>query len=58
MLVAEDWYTNDYPDEEESDRDAEEDLSGGELAQSNWSARALADVMTLIERRIPRGFGR
>ena len=27
-MTAEDWYTNDYPDEEESDRDVEEDLSG------------------------------
>ena len=27
-VVAEDWYTNDYPDEEESDREDEADLSG------------------------------
>ena len=27
-VVAEDWYTNDYPDEEEFDREDEADLSG------------------------------
>ena len=28
VFLAEDWYTNDYPEEEESDRENEEDLSG------------------------------